>query len=773
MYRPLARRVARDFTLWPPASRILVKMPVEGPAASPRHGRTTISLGTKTAVPIAAALALAGAIAAVVVAGQTRRQIVDGKVTAATMIVDLMAATVAPALDFDDTQTLDEELGRLAQNRDVTCAAVWRGEDAAPAAQFRPSGSAAPGRPRQSEVSLASDTVMVTRVLEGRDGRPLGALAVGFSLRRENERIADARAKIVAFVGLLAVVLAATMIAVARRLVIAPLQKLTNAARRLELGSAEPVAIETDDELGHMARAFNAMVGAIVDRERRLATANRGLEQLLDNMRQGIVVFAEGGSLSPVKSRQTEELFHQGSLEGLRVQELLFPKPESDVAAEAFDQWVHAAFGVPIDAWDDVAPLAPSTVVLHGGTTGERVLALDFRPIEESGKIDRIMMLVSDETQVRHLERAVVERQEEHDRQMSAMRRLVAGGGQLLVSILSRARERLDASAALLDSAEGPLETALVGALFELAHSIKGEARAFDLAALDARAAELEDFLAILRGRLREGQKPAVAAVRADLQNRLVGTRDAVARASEMLVAASPIGAAVLDQTTVQRADVDRLLALTEGQRDEVGRIAVRIASRPFGEALLGLVEAAPRWAVREGKRVTIEVEGRDVLVPPALARVLPDVLTHLVRNALAHGVEPVSDRLAAGKSDVGLVRVTCSEGPDGPLIAVEDDGRGLDAGAILLEARGLDVTEGHEPARLVFEPGLSTAVPSTLAGHGVGLGAVRSDLARAGYTIELTTRPSGLRVWIAPARSDRPARTGSRIEEHSYEQKQ
>ena len=85
--------------------------------------------------------------------------------------------------------------------------------------------------------------------------------------------------------------------------------------------------------------------------------------------------------------------------------------------------------------------VTPTTVVLDGGTDVERVLALDFRPIEENGKIDRIMMLVSDETQVRHLERAVQERQEAHDRQMSAMRRLVAGGGQLLVSILSRARE--------------------------------------------------------------------------------------------------------------------------------------------------------------------------------------------------------------------------------------------------------------------------------------------------------------------------------------------
>jgi chemotaxis protein histidine kinase CheA len=333
---------------------------------------------------------------------------------------------------------------------------------------------------------------------------------------------------------------------------------------------------------------------------------------------------------------------------------------------------------------------------------------------------------------------------------------------------------------ALLDAADGALEASLVDALFELAHSVKGEARAFDLAALDARAAELEDYLAILRGRLREGQKPAVGEVRVALQERLVGTRDAVSNASVMLVEASPIGAAVLHQVTVQREDVERLLALTEGRRDEIGRVAARIASRPFGEALLGLVEAAPRWAVREGKRVIIEVEGRDVLVPPELARVLPDVLMHLVRNALAHGIEPVSERLAAGKRDVGVVRVTCTPGSiagkSGPSITVEDDGRGLDRGAILREARLLGATGGanggDDASRLAFEPGLSTAAASTLAGHGVGLGAARSDLARAGYAVELTTRPTGLRVSIEPAQADALSR-GSRTEEKPHEQEQ
>jgi two-component system, chemotaxis family, sensor kinase CheA len=229
-----------------------------------------------------------------------------------------------------------------------------------------------------------------------------------------------------------------------------------------------------------------------------------------------------------------------------------------------------------------------------------------------------------------------------------------------------------------------------------------------------------------------------------------------------MLVEASPIGPAVLDQVTVRRADVKKLLELAQGRSDELGRVAIRIASRPFGEALFGLVEAAPRWALRESKRVVIEVDGREILVPSALADVLPGVLMHLVRNAIAHGIESVSERTMAGKPDIGVVHLTCIEGPVGPEIIVEDDGRGLDADAVRSHALRLGLDTKVDVARLVFAQGLSTAHDTGLAGRGVGLGAVESDLARVGYTLSLVSSATGLRVCMGPAASSDPAEANS-----------
>src|SRR5205823_1838476 len=139
---------------------------------------------------------------------------------------------------------------------------------------------------------------------------------------------------------------------------------------------------------------------------------------------------------------------------------------------------------------------------------------------------------------------------------------------------------------------------------------------------------------------------------------RLARTREAIDRGADVFVAASPIGRAALDQVTVQRQDVQELLDLVGSRDDALGRVASRLASRPFGESTASLIDMTPTWGEKEGKQVSLDVEGRELRVPPQLARVLGAVLTHLVRNAIAHGIEPPPDREEAGKPAVGIIRI-------------------------------------------------------------------------------------------------------------------
>jgi chemotaxis protein histidine kinase CheA len=218
----------------------------------------------------------------------------------------------------------------------------------------------------------------------------------------------------------------------------------------------------------------------------------------------------------------------------------------------------------------------------------------------------------------------------------------------------------------------------------------------------------------------------------------------ALERTRHDFVAASPIGSAALEQASVQQSDLDAVLRLASGHDDDLGRAIRRLAARPFGEALATIAERAPEWAAREGKRVELVVEGREVRIPLALAEVLAGVMTHLVRNAIAHGIESPEERTSVNKAPVGSIWASAQEGERGPVITVEDDGAGMDTERIVVRARALGLVEEGapvDPKEVVFLPGLSTRDASDgLAGRGVGLDAVRAYVREAGYMVHFGT---------------------------------
>jgi chemotaxis protein histidine kinase CheA len=236
------------------------------------------------------------------------------------------------------------------------------------------------------------------------------------------------------------------------------------------------------------------------------------------------------------------------------------------------------------------------------------------------------------------------------------------------------------------------------------------------------------------------------------LRDRLSAVEQATFAAGKLLMQASPIGAAILEQVTVRRPDLDRVLELAGGSGSELGQAVRRLAARPFGEALLYLTEAVPSWGQRYGKEIALEVTGREVRVPLELARVLPGVMTHLARNAVAHGIETPAERRSLSKPAGGHLLVSARELGDGLEILFKDDGRGLSRDEIRAKAAELGLRGRDE--ELVFAAGLSTSSETELSGRGVGLGAVRQDLASVGYSIELVPTKAGaaFRIFVAGA---------------------
>ncbi|WP_438018319.1 HAMP domain-containing protein [Sorangium sp. So ce315] len=727
-----------------------------------RRAGVHVGIGVKLAAATVAVLTSVTILVANHVIQKTRDDLVSAKANAAAMMADLLAGALTAPLDFGDRDAAQSDLDELRSNRALIGAVAW-GSDAEPVARVgQPPEGLSAFTARGAENHVLEREIRVARPVLRDDGRRLGTLVLVLSLEPENAAFAAARRDILEYAGIIGAMTAFLLLAFARWQIVRPLSRLVHAARRLGEGDRTVrVNVGTSDELGRLADVFNGMSAAILEREGKLEMATKSLRELFDNMREAIVAFGPDGRLGSEVSRQARQLFGDRAEAGHHVAELLYGGGPLCVESQALRQWLDVAFDAELDAFPEVAELAPSEAWIERAPGDRRFLRLEFCPIASGRKIARIMLLATDETALRRLEESVRTKDEEHARQIAAMRRLVAGGGQVFVRFVEVSRERVARCGEILQGG-GQLGPAEIDELLQLLHTMKGEARSFDLERLADEIMTLEGELAVGKARARAEGGLSVEGSSVSFRSRLERVAEELTRAQEAFVDASPVGRVVLDQITVRRTDVARLDELIGGQDGEAAEIVRRLGARPFGEVLASLAERVPRWAEKEGKRARVEIDGREVAIPSDLARVLPGVIIHLARNAIAHGIERPDARARAGKPEIGVIRATCIEDRPLPTIVVEDDGQGIDFNALAARA-GVDPSDLLGARELLFAPGVSTMGDvSDLAGRGVGLSAVRADLLSVGWLIEVdTSRQTGTAFVIRPRAQAVPRSNG------------
>jgi two-component system chemotaxis sensor kinase CheA len=152
--------------------------------------------------------------------------------------------------------------------------------------------------------------------------------------------------------------------------------------------------------------------------------------------------------------------------------------------------------------------------------------------------------------------------------------------------------------------------------------------------------------------------------------------------------------------------------------------------------------------STRLDKKVELRTQGHETELDKEMIELLIDPLTHVVRNAIDHGIETAGERVAAGKPDTGTVSMRATHRGGSVIIEVSDDGRGLDRHRLLAKARelGLPGDESWSDAdvfSLIFEAGFSTAKEVTdLSGRGVGMDVVRRNIASLGGTVAIHSTP-------------------------------
>jgi len=207
------------------------------------------------------------------------------------------------------------------------------------------------------------------------------------------------------------------------------------------------------------------------------------------------------------------------------------------------------------------------------------------------------------------------------------------------------------------------------------------------------------------------------------------------------------------DAASIQQALIKNLgetdAALLQQARigRELQQDLMRMRALPFGNLSERLHRIVRQIARDIGKKTELAIDGTQVELDRSVLERIAAPLEHLIRNALAHGIEDPQARVAAGKGEAGRIAIALRQEANQIVLVVTDDGRGIDFQR--LRARAIEkgliaadlVLPEPEQAQLLFLSGLSTAESVTeLAGRGIGMDVVKTEVTAIGGRIEVAT---------------------------------
>jgi chemosensory pili system protein ChpA (sensor histidine kinase/response regulator) len=257
----------------------------------------------------------------------------------------------------------------------------------------------------------------------------------------------------------------------------------------------------------------------------------------------------------------------------------------------------------------------------------------------------------------------------------------------------------------------------------------------FDRSRVDRRLQELD-------GCVRD-----VAKIRGALQSALSELElghDAGSRLGEIATELSDVLSSLARAAAGAGEDAEGLRRTSATLQEGIRRVRMMSVGRLFQR----LVQPVRELARKEKKEIEVRTAGEETEIEAVVERVAEPLL-HLVRNAIAHGIEPPEERRRAGKPPLGIITLLARQEGDVTEISVSDDGAGIDSAAVRRWLQAARRLSDEEVAALddetiyaaLFEPGFSTrGGADALAGRGVGLDAVRDAILRLGGQVRVSS---------------------------------
>jgi HPt (histidine-containing phosphotransfer) domain-containing protein/PAS domain-containing protein len=494
----------------------------------------------------------------------------------------------------------------------------------------------------------------------------------------------------------------------------------------------------------------------IANVEAEVEEKTRDIRSIMEHIPLGIFMIKPDFKIHKDYSRHLQDLFQRSDLETCQASELIFSDSliSSDQIGQA-ESCLQASMGEDPVNFEFNGHTLPQELRRPGTDGTEQILDLTWNPISgKAGKVEKILVTLRDVTDIRKLQARSQGQQEE----LEFISEILNVPIQRFLRFIRSCQDLLQENSKLLRAQRPEKKNFdILKLLFINMHTIKGSARSLYLKKMTQVFHDIEQYYAQL-------QKNQSAAWDLKKMEAELGDAQAVVDLYER-IAREKLGRSTNETQHVEfhMAQIEmvyRELAqsvqgkeLPDDVRAGVGQALSLFHSKIFKSAqdvlddLCGCLPVLARDLRKEIPRVDFQVDG--FLLSDRAEELLRHTFVHLLRNTMDHGIEETLERIEAGKSAQGILRVHMERRGDFLILSYADDGRGLDIKRLrdIGLARGLlHPTEAEDVqaiASLIFHSGLSTANHLTdISGRGVGMDAVRRFVMQARGEIDVLVLP-------------------------------
>lgn len=554
-----------------------------------------------------------------------------------------------------------------------------------------------------------------------------------------------------------------------------PIASLMKSAKVIADGNYNiEVHSESNDEIGDLASDFNEMRKTIKKYTEHLQDIidekMRQVKDILNNIDQGLLTVDFEGKVGEEYSLRANDILSVEDVASHDIYELL--KLDSK-AKKSFDVWIDLIQKKQEkQRWQKLEKLAPvhsmEFEIAHDGDddADSKFITVSYQKVfDKDGRFTKLMLLTKDETEKRKKEEMMEQERLRHENEMKTIlgiantpenemsdfiedsdKRIKTIKGELIAHLEGVKQQREEHPS---PEFEYHVSNEQIEALYRDIHTLKGNGGSYGFDLLSQYAHKAEDALEELRSPLNSRRSDSIE----EMLNYVLLMEENFIEIQEKMKLIYGSDETVFCRIPMERVEYVQKVAVAVEEMFKDNTVVhdlVKATEVLSWEALKTVGRKYQKIAQKAASTVNKEIEfvinDGNKLVPADIFEGVDEALLHIVRNAVAHGIESDEDRAELEKG-IGIVTLDVDYNEERKLVSVSDNGRGINKEVILSKAVEKGIISEAEGSNLsdedvyafLFHSGFSTADSLTeVAGRGVGLDVVKENIEKLGGTIDI-----------------------------------